>query len=737
MAHNKKVLQEKIKNMKTYLEDPDITAEQKESIRTSLKTAEKLLVELETPEPKQPSAAEIVAQAKHGQKKAKTVPVKTKQVKTTPVKPLSHKQQKTLSKIVADDEKYAAYRGTSESDLRKDAARKAKKPGSRTSKTGHTYREYRSNRTDITSGAPHLAKGGVQAKLVKFNAKGTGKTEAYRSILDPDLYFYLQHDGKYYVIVKEKKGHSVTEAWSDWFTVKKDAMEVAKILAEDKDPMKDFFEASLPVQGKIDVSKVTDKDIKKIAEYESTLDEACLEIQNIIGQTDGGIASIHFNDAADEEWAKGDQATREKMLRGYLAVEEIWARDDDYANGGAIPANQMTAYGYTTTHFTAEAKKEFERAIAELEREPDKESGHYYSSAKGAMHLLAKDVDSLLAPGQKPVEVHKKLQIVGINNYKTGYLIETDFLDVELAKRKLKEGGTIKRNLSRDRKFRSQQPHEQNYRRRMKPFNPHYVKELGGTVNSLFGAQDEEPVVQVGNRVTFNTDHIEDFKNDTRSKDREVRRYREIILNGVNEIGTVTEIGHALATVKFDDGWNLPMPIKYLTVLPDQKKKGGETKRGRSRDRKFKSQEKHEQNYKRRTSPRNPHYKTHKADGGPIGKGKVFIAFPYRKKYVVVDNDLKMLWANEYFNTEQDARDFVKQNKLSLSTEKVMPYKKEYKMKEGGTTFKDKEIAIAGNLEGQPVPKKYRGKYGSKYSRQSAFEAAKLIAGSTKKKESK
>ncbi len=76
--------------------------------------------------------------------------------------------------------------------------------------------------------------------------------------------------------------------------------------------------------------------------------------------------------------------------------------------------------------------------------------------------------------------------------------------------------------------------------------------------------------IKVGDKVTFDTDRIEEFKTDTKSADRAVQDYRKLVLAGVDQIGTVKEVGFSIVTVSYPDGWELPLPVKYLIVLPQE-----------------------------------------------------------------------------------------------------------------------------------------------------------------------
>jgi len=73
--------------------------------------------------------------------------------------------------------------------------------------------------------------------------------------------------------------------------------------------------------------------------------------------------------------------------------------------------------------------------------------------------------------------------------------------------------------------------------------------------------------IKVGDRVTFDTDKVEQFKAETSSSDKAVQDYRQLVLAGADQIGVVKEVGYAMATVIYSDGWELPVPLKYLIVL--------------------------------------------------------------------------------------------------------------------------------------------------------------------------
>ena len=77
-------------------------------------------------------------------------------------------------------------------------------------------------------------------------------------------------------------------------------------------------------------------------------------------------------------------------------------------------------------------------------------------------------------------------------------------------------------------------------------------------------------LIKVGDRVTFDNDKIEVFKQETSSSDKAVRQYQQIVLGGIDQVGVVKQLGENLTTVSYPDGWDVPVPTKYLIVLPSE-----------------------------------------------------------------------------------------------------------------------------------------------------------------------
>ena len=74
--------------------------------------------------------------------------------------------------------------------------------------------------------------------------------------------------------------------------------------------------------------------------------------------------------------------------------------------------------------------------------------------------------------------------------------------------------------------------------------------------------------IKVWDKVTFDNDKIDLFKAETSSEDKAVKQYQKLVLGGIDQVGVVKELGGNLTTVSYPDGWDLPVPTKYLVVLP-------------------------------------------------------------------------------------------------------------------------------------------------------------------------
>lgn len=73
--------------------------------------------------------------------------------------------------------------------------------------------------------------------------------------------------------------------------------------------------------------------------------------------------------------------------------------------------------------------------------------------------------------------------------------------------------------------------------------------------------------IKVGDRVTFDNDKIKIFKAETSSPEKAVKQYQQLVLGGIDQVGVVKELGGNLTIVSYPDGWDVPVPTKYLIIL--------------------------------------------------------------------------------------------------------------------------------------------------------------------------
>jgi hypothetical protein len=97
-----------------------------------------------------------------------------------------------------------------------------------------------------------------------------------------------------------------------------------------------------------------------------------------------------------------------------------------------------------------------------------------------------------------------------------------------------------------------------------------YFQKAGATLYKLDNhMKSSVRMLKIGDKVTFDNDKIEIFKKETSSNDKAVKQYQQLVLAGADQVGVVKELGGNLTTVSYPDGWELPVPTRYLIVLPD------------------------------------------------------------------------------------------------------------------------------------------------------------------------
>ena len=69
---------------------------------------------------------------------------------------------------------------------------------------------------------------------------------------------------------------------------------------------------------------------------------------------------------------------------------------------------------------------------------------------------------------------------------------------------------------------------------------------------------------KVGDKVIFDAARVDEFKKETSKSNEELKKYQKLIIGGVNQVGVVLKIEENLTWVKYPDGWEIPVPTKYL-----------------------------------------------------------------------------------------------------------------------------------------------------------------------------
>jgi hypothetical protein len=74
--------------------------------------------------------------------------------------------------------------------------------------------------------------------------------------------------------------------------------------------------------------------------------------------------------------------------------------------------------------------------------------------------------------------------------------------------------------------------------------------------------------MRVGDKVVFDMEFVMKFIEETTTDNESLLQYQKLILAGANQIGVIKKLGDPLTTVSYPDGWDLPIPTKYLIIVP-------------------------------------------------------------------------------------------------------------------------------------------------------------------------
>ena len=78
------------------------------------------------------------------------------------------------------------------------------------------------------------------------------------------------------------------------------------------------------------------------------------------------------------------------------------------------------------------------------------------------------------------------------------------------------------------------------------------------------------PTFQIGDKVIFDESKIAAFVQETTSTDKAIMDYQHLVLRGIGLAGLILEKGEALTTVIYSDGWQIPVPTKYLLIINEE-----------------------------------------------------------------------------------------------------------------------------------------------------------------------
>ena len=76
--------------------------------------------------------------------------------------------------------------------------------------------------------------------------------------------------------------------------------------------------------------------------------------------------------------------------------------------------------------------------------------------------------------------------------------------------------------------------------------------------------------LQTGDKVIFDESKITAFIQETTTTDKAIMDYQQLVLRGIGLEGLILEEGEDLTTVSYSDGWQIPVPTKYLLRMNEE-----------------------------------------------------------------------------------------------------------------------------------------------------------------------
>lgn len=667
MSHknSKANLEKEIKQMEEQYLSPDTPQNLKDLLRGPLEKAKKMLLEINETDKNKP---ETIVPEKKITKVAEKASEIVEKVKKAKKYPAGGKKRKNSIKraLRASDEIAKLYSGTSARGLKADARQKAKKPGERTSSTGHIYREYRANRTDISNKAPYLEKGGQLVKIGASWFDSLAEIAENNEFGEEKIYFASLHSAASNRGYKKDKALFSREL-DDAIQNLKDE----KLLRIAKEIKKDFDAIE---NGKTEFRykySISDKGSSALKELFSLYRQAYLYAElpfpnfNIVidaGKKSELITTLDDFIEANEGTLSDEEIDKIKLLspgqeaiisapQGYVTIART---DKEQSNKNS----NIDVFGYQTEYFTEAAKDALMAAITDIGfmNEDDGET------LKGIVQNIAMAIDESLSSNDAS-NVHSLLQRIGMLNYKAGQIVDTSFINQELAVRKLKHGGITDKYADGGKI----------------PAPGSKIEFLdSGSVLRVLDSGEILIVDNAGTRQIITKKRVLEAYNKGGCVKCSILSAEKIALDDsfssggtvkpgmkvdFKDIGTIVKMDNN-GDIKVRDTSNGYQTITAKEII-DIYKKGGRIKSAIMRDRAYKSQEPHEQRYKRKTIPENPAYQKRFKRGGEI------MSFADHLAEDIVNYYLPDVSPEEVFSSPKQKGEYYIDNEFSSNELKV------------------------------------------------------------------
>lgn len=438
-SKQKQELIDSIKEMEDVYNDADTPADIKNSLEPSIRNAKEQLKQLEQAEQQEqttvkaekkvPKAAPPAVKKKKAvaKKKAATTVRKVKKRisdKLPSIKAVLKRAQAALTKV----------KGRTPRGKEADASRKALPPGTRISKSGNEYREYRENRADVQrKKVPYLAYGGTVATI------GTGEGVQQVNVFGYNTKYFPQE-----LIDQFKKA-------------------IAKI---ETDP---------------------DKDDIYYHNITSSLKELAAKVDNLMmsAQTNGLVGVIGATLFIGAFNYRSGMHIETDVLRDSIA-RAFYDAGKKFGRGGIVGSTELRRHVYEKMKNAGIDTEEFNQMVANVSW--DVMNGPTGLDEEYEGYVTTKDkIDDILQKADIPDTLYYDLESGAVSESEPDYQEGEEWYEVK-TKRMLfgdlaqyfRRGGRIKSAINRDRAYKSDEPWEKRYKRKSRPGNPRYSRYAEG-----------------------------------------------------------------------------------------------------------------------------------------------------------------------------------------------------------------------------------------------------------------